>query len=128
MKDYKRVIIVDDNETAIFLNRDIVGEVFGGAEVISFTNSQEFIDRSFETPEWFSEQTLLLLDINMPGKFGYEVLDEMEDEIDDLGEMDVLMVTSSNLKRDIEVTSRFTCVIGYIVKPLTVEDLRNSVA
>ena len=52
----------------------------------------------------------------MPEKFGYEVMEELEEEIDNLDELYVLILTSSNLVRDRERSSRFPNVIGYIEK------------
>ena len=129
MRNYETIILVDDNDTAIFLNKDIVSEVFPDKEILSYTNSQEFIDDFLSSREWRSERTLLLLDINMPGKFGFDILDEIEEELDgEFGELEVIMVTSSNLKRDMEVSSRFSCMIGYLTKPLTKEGLLEVLA
>jgi len=124
MKQYELVILVDDNETAIFLNKDIIEEECRDAKILSYTNSQEFIDDCIENAKsWFSVPSLLLLDINMPGKFGFDVLDELEDDFDEFDLLDIVLVTSSDLNRDIEVASRFHCINGYIIKPLTKEKL-----
>lgn len=124
MKDYKNIILVDDNETALFLNTDVISEVWQGVNVVSFSNAQEFIDECLEDQKWHSESSLVLLDINMPGKVGFDILEELEDQRDgDFGELEFVMVTSSNLKRDIEISTRFESVLGYITKPLTKEKL-----
>lgn len=126
MKKYKRIILVDDNETAIFLNRDVVKEFFSEIEVISYTNSQEFLDDALHTELWFSEPTLVLLDINMPGLFGFDTLERIEEERDsEFGQFEVVMVTSSDLKRDNEMAHRFSCVMGYIIKPMRAENFMN---
>ncbi len=128
MKEYKRIVLVDDNDTAIFLNKDIVLEIYPDVEILSYTNSQEFIDDSLKMEKSFFESSLILLDINMPGKFGFDVLDEIEEEReDDFDNLDIIMVTSSDLKRDIEVATRFPNIKGYIVKPLTKEKLMEKV-
>lgn len=126
MKDYKRIYLVDDNETSNFLNQDVVEDGFPTAEVLVFSNSQEFIDHCFSNRELFNTTSLLLLDINMPGKFGFEVLEELEEEVEDMENMDVLMVTSSNLKRDLEASQRFDSVMGYVEKPLSLQKLETS--
>ena len=78
-----------------------------------------------KTSEWFDTPTLLLLDLNMPVKFGYEVLEELEEEIPDMDEFHVIILTSSNLMRDLERSSRFPNVIGYVEKPLTLKKLND---
>lgn len=123
---FNRVIIVDDNETSVFLNSDVVEEVYPNIEVISFTNSQEFLDACFGNRIWFEESTLVLLDINMPGKFGFDVLDELEEELEDLNQMKFLMVTSSTLKRDMECANRYDFMIDFLVKPLNENSLRKA--
>lgn len=124
MKNYKYVIIVDDNETTIFLHSDLINDCFPNSELITFTNSQDFINDCLTNNEWFENETLLLLDINMPNKLGYDVLEEIEEEIDDIDLLSVLMVTSSNLKRDVERSERFVAIKGYVEKPLDEQKLR----
>lgn len=119
MKKYQRVILVDDNETAIFLNKDVVKDFYPSIETVAYTNSQEFVEDALKKVEWFEEPTLVLLDINMPGLFGFDALERIEEARD--GEFDhfeVVMVTSSDLKRDNEMAQRFSCVIGYMIKPM----------
>lgn len=123
---FERIIIVDDNETAVFLNSDIVEDVFPTSEVLTFTNSQEFLDECFKYKSWFNEDTLVLLDINMPGKFGFDILDELEEVYEDLNKMKFLMVTSSTLKRDMECANRYESMVDFIVKPLTEQVLRKA--
>jgi len=123
MIDFERIIIVDDNETSIFVNQDVIEGYFIDNKVISFSNSQLFLDECFNNNTWFTENTLVLLDINMPGKDGFDVLEEIEEELEDFDKFMVIMVTSSNLKRDMECSTRFDCVLGYIEKPLSPEKI-----
>lgn len=126
--NFEKIILVDDNETALFLNRDVVEELFEGSEISTYSNSQEFIDAVINNEHWRMESTLVLLDINMPGKFGFDVLDELEEEFEDFGQMKFIMVTSSTLKRDVECSDRYESMLGYIVKPLSVENLSEIIS
>tara|TARA_B100001109_G_scaffold255238_1_gene257328 strand:- start:5192 stop:5587 length:396 start_codon:yes stop_codon:yes gene_type:complete len=126
MIDFKQVLILDDNETTIFLHQDLIEDVFPNAEVYTYTDSDTFLEDLIKNNTWFESPTLLLLDINMPDKQGYDVLEEMEEEIEDTEELSVLMVTSSNLKRDLERSKRFSNIVGYIEKPLTQVKVRQS--
>lgn len=128
MTDYKYILILDDNETTIFLHTDLIGDIFPDSEIITYTSSAAFIISCMAHNEWFENETLLLLDINMPDKFGYDVLEEIEEEIEDLDQLSVLMVTSSNLKRDVERADRFTNIKGYVEKPLDEAKLRSQLA
>lgn len=126
MIDFKQVLILDDNETTIFLHQDLIEDVFPNAEVFTYTDSDIFLEDLIKNNTWFESPTLLLLDINMPDKQGYDVLEEIEEEIEDTEELSVLMVTSSNLKRDLERSKRFSNIVGYIEKPLTQVKVRQS--
>ena len=116
---YKTIFLVDDNPTTNFYNLDVILDFSPDSEVITYEDPNEFI-RKYNN-EYFSntDRMLLLLDVNMPQKLGYELLEELEETHDNFENLDVIMVTSSNLGVDLEKSSRFLCVIGYIEKPLT---------
>lgn len=123
---YNRIILVDDNPTTIFYNQDVVSDYSPDAEIIVFENPNDFEHAYKETFSKDAEPMLLLLDINMPQKLGYEVLEELEESFEDLDNLHVVIVTSSNLRNDIEKTSKYLCVIGFIEKPITIEKLDNA--
>lgn len=126
MIEFQRVVIIDDNKTSIFLNQDIVNDCFPKSESLAFNHSEEFLEKYLADEDWQTQNTLLLLDINLPGISGYDVLEELEDNLEELANLYVIMVTSSNLKRDWERSSRFHSVIGYIEKPLTKKNLMHT--
>ncbi len=128
MIDYKYILIVDNNEPSNFLHSDAVRDSFPNSEIISYTNSTVFTIACLAHSEWFENETLLLLDSNMPINFGYDVLEEIEEEIDDLDHLSVLMVTSSNLKRDVERAVRFSSIKGYVGKLLGEAKMRVQLA
>lgn len=127
--DYHKIIIVDDDSTSVFYAKDVLSEIFFSGEVLSFDKPNDFLIYYNDNKHLFIGKILLLLDINMPLKTGFEVLIEIEEEFDEESNMDVIMVTSSNLKSDIEKASRFINVIGYVEKPLSkkkLEDIFNA--
>ena len=124
--NYKHIILVDDNPTTIFYNQDVMSDFMPEAKVITFENPLDFIKEYSEKFANKEDEVLVLLDINMPQKLGYEVIEELEETIDNLDNLHVLMVTSSNLKHDVEKSSKFLCVLGYIEKPLTVTKIANA--
>ena len=129
MSDFKRVVIIDDSETTILLNRHIIDECFPMSEVLSFNNSKDFLALYMKNKSWQNTSMLLLLDIHLPDISGYDVLEELEEDLDDLDDLDhlhVIMVTASNLRRDWERSTRFPYIIGYIEKPLTRKSLGNA--
>jgi CheY-like chemotaxis protein len=123
--DFKTIAILDDNPTTIFYNLDVVSDVFPESKILTFEDSGQFIDTYIKSLHASNEPILLLLDISMPDRLGYEVLDELEDEFEVLDNLHVVMVTSSNQKADVEKSSRYPCIRGYIEKPLTEEMLKR---
>ncbi len=123
--NFKTIAILDDNPTTIFYNLDVVSDVFPESKILTFEDAGQFIDTYIKTLHSTQEPILLLLDISMPDRLGYEVLDELEDEFEVLENLHVIMVTSSNQKADVEKSTRYTCIRGYIEKPLTEEMLKK---
>jgi signal transduction histidine kinase len=84
-----------------------------GGEAISMLATRQGGDRPVD---------LMLLDVNMPGMDGFEVLEHLSRN-EMLGTTTVLMLTGSDLERDKE-RARSLGVAGYLVKPTRFEDLR----
>ncbi|MGL4595894.1 MAG: response regulator [Bacteroidia bacterium] len=122
--NFKTIAILDDNPTTIFYNLDVVSDLYPESKILTFEDPRQFIDTYIKTLHATNEPLLLLLDISMPDCLGYEVLDELEDEFEVLENLFVIMVTSSNQKADVEKSSRYSCIRGYIEKPLTEEKLK----
>lgn len=123
--NYKKIILVDDNPTTLFYNQDVVSEWLPEAQVVTFENPNDFAKKYSEEFSKYNEEILVFLDINMPQKLGYDMLEELEETIENLDNLHVIMVTSSNLRADIEKSSKFPNVLGYIEKPLTVAKITN---
>lgn len=68
---------------------------------------------------------IILLDLNLPGTDGREVLEEIKQD-DDLKIIPVVVFTTSSNPRDIEACYRHG-VSGYIVKPIDINQLMRTV-
>jgi CheY-like chemotaxis protein len=117
--EYKTIIIVDDNPTTIFYNADVLSDAFPQATILSFEDPSQFLETYKTRLNQEGQISLLLLDISMPSLLGFDVLCEIDEEYEAVGHLDVIMVTSSHLKADVEKAQRFGNVKGYIEKPLT---------
>lgn len=126
---FDHIILVDDNDTTNFYNEDVINDLKWSTPAKVFNNAEDAIEhiRSLQ-PSGDDFKILLLLDIKMPGMDGLEMLEMMEEEeMKILDYLYVVMLTSSNLKVDVEKSSRFNFVVGYLEKPLSVEKLINTV-
>jgi CheY-like chemotaxis protein len=129
MLKFDHIILVDDNDTTNFYNEDVINDLKWSTPAKVFNNGEEAIAH-LQTLEPTGDdfKVLMLLDIKMPGLDGLEVLEAMEEEeLPILNNLYVVMLTSSNLKVDVEKSSRFNFVVGYLEKPLSVEKLINAV-
>jgi CheY-like chemotaxis protein len=121
---FTTLLLVDDNETTLFLNEDVVSEIFPNAEIVTYQSAQTLLNEFESKYTSQDKQLLLFLDLNMDLS-GYDFLQELEDELESLPNLEVIILTSSRLKRDVERANVFGCVKGYIEKPLTTEKINQ---
>lgn len=109
----RRILCVDDNPA----NLKLVAQLLGRRSHIRLTSAH--------TPELGLELArvhrpdLILLDINMPGMDGYQMLAELAAD-ERLRHVPVIAVTANALPRDIE-RGRVAGFADYIVKPLVID-------
>ncbi len=131
MKKFKSILIIDDDQTNVFLSRliiedmeiaDHIYEVFNGEEALKFMEAAISPDQHTDTPVY---PDLILLDINMPVMNGFEFLDSYE-QIKPISQNPpaIVMLTSSNDSRDIDASKKYD-IVGYINKPLSDEKLQQ---
>lgn len=113
-----RIILVDDEKITLFLtqriflnhNPDFIIDTFiSGKEAIQYLAQQEHLDN-----------TVILLDINMPIYNGWDFLGDFSNAIITCP---VFMFTSSIDKNDMQMSETYDVVKGFISKPLTSEKI-----
>ena len=116
------ILLVEDNEGDILLTTEalsegkIINEVSiarDGEEAIDFLNQQGAFSNA-------TKPDLILLDVNLPKKNGYEVLDYIK-STNDLKHMPVIILTTSSSQKDILHAYR-NYANAYITKPVDVDD------
>lgn len=123
MAKYKKIILIDDNDTINFYNEDIVSETNLFEDIVILDSGKAAIDY-FENNNPNEFPDLVLLDIKMPDYDGFEVLDELED-VQGFENVTISMLTTSQHKRDTEKYKRYENVVDFIEKPLTEEKFLN---
>jgi len=123
--EYKKIILLDDNPTSFFYVEDVLSELFPDIGVQTFEDPDSFLEEFKNSFHHASEKILLLLDIMMPKKNGFDVLEEIDVECGEIDNMDVVILTSSHLESDLKKASRFPVVIGYIEKPFNKEKMEK---
>ncbi len=120
-KRIKNVLLVDDNDTDNFISKRII-EITNFADHVVIKNSGksalEYLQENKLNYE--SLPDLIFLDINMPIVDGYVFLYEF-DTFDDAvkNKCKVVILSSSDNKRDIDKLINNDHVIKFVTKPLT---------
>lgn len=119
------VMLVDDNETDNFISEKII-EMSGFADKVivmdSGSTALEYIENNSSNLE--SIPDIIFLDINMPFVDGFVFLFEFE-KFNKLvkSKVKIVILSSSDNKRDIDRIVDNPHVINYVVKPLSPEAL-----
>lgn len=117
------ILLVDDNDDDILIVREAVSEIDGVEVAVAVHHGDEAL-RFLRREEPFQDARLpdlVLLDINMPKKNGFEYLADIKAD-PALRHIPVIMYTSSGREEDIlHAYSLGAC--SYIVKPVEFGDL-----
>lgn len=120
-------MLVDDNDTDNFISKRII-EITKFAKRIEIKNSGksalEYLEREQDNPDKLPD--IIFLDINMPIVDGFVFLVEFEMFPDTVkNKSRVVILSSSDNKRDIEKIVDNDYVVKFITKPLTEQALKE---
>lgn len=117
------VILVDDNENDLDVATEVL-EKYDSINVRTFNNAEKAY--SFLLHEFLpvkDSETIIFLDLNMPKKNGFELLEEIKAN-PNLVEIPVVMYTSSKRRDDIKKAYALGAV-SYIVKPMKITEVEK---
>lgn len=120
-----RIIIVDDDRIFRFLISKILDSIDLEIEQRFFENGQElveFIDQQSDSD--FCD--IVLLDINMPMRDGWGVLDWVQEKGFNASDFPLTCIVSSSIDpSDLKRSKEHPFIHDYLVKPITVEGLNQ---
>ncbi len=132
MSDHKRlqpiqILLVEDNPGDVFLAREALKDSKMYSELAVVNDGQEAMDYLNKQKKYAdaTRPDLILLDLNLPRKTGYEVLEEIKKD-NDLRCIPVVILTSSDEESDIVRTYRLHAN-SYITKPVNLDRFINIV-
>ena len=121
------VMLIDDNDTDNFISKRII-EIAQFAKRVEVKNSGQYALEYLSEHANDTDQlpSLIFLDINMPVMDGFMFLYEFENlPLTVQNKSRVIILSSSDNKRDIDKIINNQSVIRYITKPLTQNVLKE---
>lgn len=121
------ILIIDDDGIITMLHNTVLKKCGVGNPIKTFDDGDTTLEYLENHKQADCTKFLLLLDINMPRKNGWELLDEIQNKAYKENCI-VVMVSSSVNKSDKEKASTYSQVIDYVEKPFLprhVEDLKK---
>lgn len=122
-----RILLVEDNPADVRLTREMLRESKVRNDLMVAHNAEEaerILGMGDGTPS-DERPDLVLLDLNLPGKSGHELLEEMKAD-PDLRRIPVVILTSSEAEEDIE-KSYDRYANAYVTKPVDLSELSKVV-
>jgi CheY-like chemotaxis protein len=122
MFSFDLIVLIDDDPINNLINKRLINKMNLSPQVIEFLEAEKalgYIETSDE-----KENTLILLDINMPVMNGWDFLHHYAD-LEKHRKDRIIMLSSSIDHHDRQRSSEFQYVCGFIEKPLTREKLAN---
>ena len=120
-RDTRPILVVEDNNEDYETTVRALGKVGVKRDVRRCENGDEALDYLFHRGQYADPASaprpaIVLLDLNMPGTDGFEVLDSMKRD-GELKVIPIIVLTTSSSDRDIEVCYK-TGANSYIQKPV----------
>jgi CheY-like chemotaxis protein len=114
------IIYADDDQDDIDLVRDAFDQHASTIDLITFSNGAQVLQYLNDLSIGEPLPCLIILDVNMPGIDGREVLKEIRNT-QRFKHLPVVMFSTSNAPLDIEFASQYDA--GFITKPLNLAEM-----
>lgn len=123
----RKVAVIDDDDVFQLIIRKQIEMNNFDYEILTFSNGQEainFLNQNRDKRNLLPD--LIMLDVNMPIKDGWEFLEEYQLLNDDIkSSINLYMVTSSVIQSDIDKARRDENILAFISKPITNKQLKE---
>lgn len=124
------IVVVDDDEIDRYLVKRKLSRCEDFDKLIEVDSGDEFLEAFYTgenaTRSVAREPVLVLMDVNMPGRDGFQTAAEIQRRAADALGPDgivIMMLTSSNNHRDKQRAEELEIIKGYIAKPLDSDDI-----
>lgn len=121
------ILLIDDDDIFNLMNSTIIKKANVSCCIDIATSADEGLRALIEPRETLCQNVdLILLDLNMPGKTGWDFLEEF-DKLDDSikSYTKIIILTSSNNPEDYKRAERNPHVMNITAKPLTISNIQQ---
>lgn len=129
MRKFKRIILIDDQETTNFYNEYLLSEAKIAENISVCNTTQEAIELLENLDKTNSElkNVLVFLDINLPGYTGFEFIEMNQSLFQKTNEkgLRLFILSSSSSTFDIKKARSCPIVDDMLEKPLTPESIQD---
>lgn len=124
----KRLVIIDDDAISNKLTELVIMRHFPETEVVAFEHPKKGLDflEGIVANDIPVKKTVLLLDINMPGLSGWDILDRLDVQRAAVASrLKIFMLSSSIVETDRTKAAEYALVSGYFEKPLVSNNFKH---
>lgn len=122
MQRFYSIILVDDDPINNLINKRLISKLKLTPQIEEFLEAEQAIERIRELDS--EDSILIFLDINMPVMNGWDFLNQYLKEFK-LRKDRIIVLSSSIDFQDRQKAKEFSCVEGFIEKPLSPEKIKN---
>lgn len=124
MTPIERIILVDDNEADNVYHEIMIRKAGFTGEILVFETGVLALE--FLRSDPLQTPSCIFLDINMPMLDGFEVAEEATPLLQGKPTVLLMMLTSSGSPADRARAATLPIIQGYLIKPLTVASVRET--
>jgi CheY-like chemotaxis protein len=119
--------IIDDDPINIFLVKGIIKSFLADCEVNSFTDPELALAYLLNLKTEDFENLIIFLDLNMPVMDGWDVLNKLTEHYGNKlpSNTQLYILSSSDIKADIDKSKNYEIVNGFLTKPLKLADVKT---
>jgi DNA-binding response OmpR family regulator len=111
----KKILVVDDDESFLCVIKEAL--FLNGYEVSVFSNGESALEKSGEI-----KPDLILLDLKMPVKSGFEVADELR-QMPETANTPIIVLTGQYSDEELQLFIRMCGLGDYLIKPFDCTEL-----
>lgn len=130
LEAYQKLILIDDDGATNAIHIEIIESLALTWEISVIRNSTkaiEYLNNLIDEPAKL-EKTLVLLDINLPGYNGWEILEKIDWEnrsSEITGQIDMVILTASRNPGERLKSNRVKNIRGFLNKPLSIDKMNE---